>query len=138
MDVTKADLEMLKDLAKDIRKRKERIEELDSKLKGSRGPMTGTRGSGGASDPQKKLWDAMFELEDQLATRKEEQEAMLRRIEPELDKLPEPGRTILKWRYIEGMEWKPIAKRAKYARSVCFELHNRAIDLLEKSGLASD
>ena len=129
--ITRDDLELLLRLKNDIVKLESHLAELWSSMTGSRSLGNGARASSFVADRLGTDSARKEELEGMLAIRKDELNDWWSWCVQGIEDVPEPGRLILKLRYIDGLEWRQIAAVARYDRVTCIRHRNAAFDFLE-------
>lgn len=67
------------------------------------------------------------ELESALREDLAAAEAQAQRVEQELGALPEAQRIVMELRYVDGLSWQEVEKKANYDRRHCFRLHAAAL-----------
>lgn len=59
-------------------------------------------------------------------------EARAQRVERELEALPAAQRLIMTLRYLDGLSWREVARKAHYSVDWCFTLHRKAALKIQK------
>ena len=74
----------------------------------------------------------MEALEKEIGERIEAYAATVREVEGEIDRLEEPlQREVLRYRYLNGWNWRAIAARMGYSREWLWKQHARALERME-------
>ena len=132
--ITKRDLQSLANIGERIRSIEEQIQTLRDQIRRCTPQLTGMPGGSRQEDRMaayvakaEKLLNLYRELVLELAEKK-------LKIERELDTLPEQQARVMRFRYIEGMSWRKVARKMHLSEDHCKHIHKKAIVRLEKSG----
>jgi DNA-directed RNA polymerase specialized sigma subunit len=126
------------DTLKNIRREREKInahvaqlERLQSAVERvTSTPHIGSRGSA-VNDPMAEAVAKIVEMQSRLLDMVLEAEMLIADVERYIeDVLPPKQARIIRLRYFEALTWDEITEKTEYARSWCFDLHDRAIDYL--------
>lgn len=107
---------------------RERIEALQSDIERiTQVPRNMPGGAGAGHDALSGKVAKLVDLKAQLADKVAEVEAKTLEIDTLFSGLPEQQRTVLWFRYVEGLSWSAVSKRVGYSRRHCLRIHSAAI-----------
>jgi DNA-directed RNA polymerase specialized sigma24 family protein len=131
--LTIEDLRNLRDLHSQINSLKGRIERLRGLLSSPASVRLSyaPRGSGTHSDPVGNGVVKLAEMEEELQQRIVELEEKIRRIEGEINALPPRERAVIRARYVDGLDWRQVARRASYTSEHCRKINAMACRKLD-------
>lgn len=118
MKVTIKDLQACRDILGQIETIEERITRLRSQAEQLSRPLTGMPGSE-AGDQLAAYAAKMDELERRLAGRRIALEEYRQACDVWIDTLPAQQARVMRLRYIVGLPWRQVAKRAGYSTEHC-------------------
>ena len=73
-------------------------------------------------------------LQGELQRRAEAWAAEQLRVAQAIDRVADPlAREVLRYRYLDGLDWREIAARMCYSRDWLWKVHRRAVEELERS-----
>lgn len=124
--VTQQDLKACRDIRGQIESIDERIARLRSQAERLSRPLTGMPGGGSAGDALAVYAARLDELERQRADRVIALEEQLQVCEDWIDALPGQQAKVMRLRYIVGLSWRQVAKRAHYSVGHCRNIHTAA------------
>lgn len=130
--VTKEELKEHYRLVCEIHDLQEEIKELQS-LQQSIGAVK-FGGAGGGSGSSDAIGSKLAKLNDMLeyyVLKIEERIIQQERIEKELERLPVTERRLMRYRYIDGLEWKDIMGKMCYSWKQVHRIHGRALEKLK-------
>ena len=130
--VTKEELKEHYRLVCEIHDLQEEIKELQS-LQQSIGAVK-FGGAGGGSGNSDAIGSKLAKLNDMLeyyVLKIEERIIQQERIEKELERLPVTERRLMRYRYIDGLEWKDIMGKMCYSWKQVHRIHGRALEKLK-------
>ena len=111
---------------KNVRRQKLRVETLQERIERLRSRAEYNQrqlGECGRSDPTRdrlaEYAAELDELERELTGEMIELEKQLVAVDAELAKLPENQEKVLRFRYVEGLGWEMVAKKAHYCERHC-------------------
>ena len=133
MPTAKGFLEDTRRLAERIRRTREMIEAADSML-GVRGcdPAFERVSGGSRRDRLAESLDRLQGYRDELAGLLDDYIALQRFACSVVDRLPDPRHgQVISMRYLEGREWREIARKTAYSQTQLFRLHRAALASLE-------
>ena len=120
---------------KNVRRQKLRVESLQERIERLRSRAEYTQqqlGECGRSDPTRdrlaEYVAELDELERQLTGEMIALEKQLVTMDAELAKLPENQEKVLRLRYIAGLGWDKVAKKARYCERQCMRLGKKLIE----------
>lgn len=137
METTREKLQAVRDALADVERVLERYERAKSRVEGTQA----RRFDGVAGDGNSVHHVASDALENYIQTREEMLEALnywmdlLKEQERQAEKIPESmEKLILDYRYFwpRLLTWAEIAARAHVSTKYCYELHKKALKLMEK------
>lgn len=133
--MTKERLRRYRDIKREAKQIKEQLEEVESRLYSPKGQqLTGmpSAPSPGGSTITESLIERHAQLvqhyREQLARLEEEQLA----VETAIESLPPTARTILRYRYIDGLKWEEVCVLMHYSWTQTHEIHGRALEQLRE------
>ena len=91
-------------------------------------------GAGGGSGNSDAIGSKLAKLNDLLeyyVLKIEERIIQQERIEKELERLPVTERRLMRYRYIDGLEWKDIMGKMCYSWKQVHRIHGRALEKLK-------
>ena len=119
------------ELRKEHGRLERKIRELESQsqnVTAKYGAMPGGGGGNGNS-----VWDALVEARKRAGAKLAETLYREADIEQFINSLPEPAhRMLLKYRYLELMNWEPIAKKMNYSDRQVRRIHGEALQAARK------
>ena len=130
--ITKEELKEHYRLVCEIHDLQEEIKELQS-LQQSIGAVK-FGGAGGGSGNSDAIGSKLAKLNDLLeyyVLKIEERIIQQERIEKELERLPVTERRLMRYRYIDGLEWKDIMGKMCYSWKQVHRIHGRALEKLK-------
>lgn len=105
---------------------RERIEALQSDIERiTQVPRNMPGGAGAGHDALSGKVARLVDLKNELITRAEKLEAGMTEAERLLDGLPEQQRMIVWLRYVEGLSWRQVARKAHYGERHCRRINKR-------------
>ena len=117
---------------KNVRRQKQRVEELQDRIERLRSRAEYTQqqlGECGRSDPTRdRLAEHVAELDElerELTGEMIALEKQLVIVDAELARLPEHQERVLRLRYIDGLSWKKVSRLAEYCERQCARLCNQ-------------
>ena len=130
--VTKEELKEHYRLVCEIHDLQEEIKELQS-LQQSIGAVKfgGAGGGSGSSDAIGSKLAKLNDLLEYYVLKIEERIIQQERIEKELERLPVTERRLMRYRYIDGLEWKDIMGKMCYSWKQVHRIHGRALEKLK-------
>ena len=131
--VTKEELKEHYRLVCEIHDLQEEIKELQS-LRQSIGAVK-FGGAGGGSGNGDAIGSKIAKLNDMLeyyVLKVEERLIQQEKIENELERLPVTERRLMRYRYIDGLEWKDIMGKMCYSWKQVHRIHGRALQKLNE------
>ena len=134
--MTKERLRRYREIKKEARQIRDKLEEIESRLYSPRGQLlTGmpSAPSPGGSAVRETLIDRHAQLvemyQEHLARLDEEQLA----VENAITSLEDPvARLLLRYRYIDGLKWEEVCVRIRYSWTQTHEIHGQALQLLKE------
>ena len=131
--VTKEELKEHYRLVCEIHDLQEEIKELQS-LQQSIGAVKfgGAGGGSGSSDAIGSKLAKLNDLLEYYVLKIEERIIQQERIEKELERLPVTERRLMRYRYIDGLEWKDIMGKMCYSWKQVHRIHGRALQKLNE------
>ena len=132
--ITKEELKEHYRLVCEIHDLQEEIKELQSLQQAIGAVKFG--GAGGGSGNSDAIGSKLAKLNDLLeyyVLKIEERIIQQEKIEKELERLPVTERRIMRYRYIDGLEWKDIMGRMHYSWQWVHKIHGRALEKLKEA-----
>lgn len=132
--ITKEELKEHYRLVCEIHDLQEEIKELQSLQQAIGAVKFG--GAGGGSGNGDAIGSKLAKLNDLLeyyVLKIEERIIQQEKIEKELERLPVTERRIMRYRYIDGLEWKDIMGRMHYSWQWVHKIHGRALEKLKEA-----
>lgn len=130
--VTKEELKEYYRLVCEIRELQEEIKQLQSvwqSVGATRYDIVG--GSGGSGDIMGKTFARLNELTEYYAQKIEERIQQQEKIETAIEHLPIVERRLMRYRYIDGLDWVNVAARLNYSWKQTHRIHSRALQMLK-------
>lgn len=119
------------ELRKEHRRLERKIEELESQCQSVTAKYSALPGGGGGNG--NSAWDALVEARERAGAALTKTLYREADIEQFINSLPEPRyRVLLKYRYLELLNWEPIAKKMNYSERQLRRLHGRALQAARK------
>ena len=130
--VTKEELKEHYRLVCEIKDLQEEIKELQS-LQQSIGAVKfgGTGGGSGNGDAIGSKLAKLNDLLEYYVLKVEERIIRQKQIEKEIERLPTTERRLMRYRYIDGLEWKDIMGKMCYSWKQVHRIHGRALEKLK-------
>lgn len=130
--MTKKDLQQFRKLQIELESIEEQIAQLDAKIKKATASF-GMSPRGGKSANKEDRIIKLLDLKEDYEIRGGKIIAEQMKIEKELDKLSDPvEKAVLRYRYINNMDWEDIQIMIGYERAQTYRIHDRAIKNLQK------
>ena len=131
--MTKKDLQQFRKLQIELESIEEQITRLDAKIKKATASF-GMSPRGGKSADKEDRIIKLLDLKEDYETRGGKIIAEQIKIEKELDKLSDPvEKAVLRYRYIDNMDWEDIQIMIGYERTNTYRIHDRAIKNLQNT-----
>lgn len=131
--LTKQELKSYNHLKKEIEQLQEQIKQLNLQIyMVSSTKITGAPGGSGSPD---KIADNIARLDELMRYYMDKLQVVVMRqeqIEKEIEQLPEQERVLMRYRYIEGLEWENIAVKMGYSWRNIHYIHSKALQQIEK------
>ena len=128
--MTQKDLLACREIRGEIETIKERIDRLRSQAERMSRPLSLAPGGGQADDALAVYAARLDELERQLAEKVIGLEKQLQACEDWICTLPVQQSKVMRLRYIEGLRWRQVARRAHYTVRHCTRIHMVALKKL--------
>ena len=129
--MTKKDLQQFRKLQRELESIEEQITRRDAKIKKATASF-GMSPRGGKSADKEDRIIKLLDLKEDYETRGGKIIAEQIKIEKELDKLSDPvEKAVLRYRYIDNMDWEDIQIMIGYERTNTYRIHDRAIKNLQ-------
>lgn len=126
--ITKQELKSYTHLKKEIEQLQEQIKQLNQQIyMVSSTKITGAPGGSGSPD---KIADNIARLDELMRYYMDKLQVVVMRqeqIEKEIEQLPEQERVLMRYRYIEGLEWENICIEMHYAWAQIHRIHASAL-----------
>lgn len=129
--MTLDDLKMVKTYKYSIRSIEESIERLRSDMERITQVLSHAPAHAESRDKLAYQIQRMQELEAARAHEVADMEEHIDRCRTWLTTIPEQQAKILEFRYMDGLEWEDVAKKARYSESHCYKIHKRAVEKME-------
>ena len=126
--MTQKDLQACRKIRGEIETLNERITRLRSQAERMSRPLSLAPGGGQADDALSVYAARLDELERQLAEKVIALEEQLQACEELFCTLPTQQAKVMRLRYIEGLRWRQVARRAHYCRQHCTKIHKAALE----------
>ena len=126
--MTHKDLQACREIRGEIETIKERIDRLRSQAERMSRPLSLAPGGGQADDALAVYAARLDELERQLAEKVIKLEEQLQACEDWICTLPAQQAKVMRLRYIEGLRWRQVARRAHYSRQHCTKIHKAVLE----------
>lgn len=126
--MTQKDLQACREIRGEIETLNERIARLRSQAERMSRPLSLAPGGGQADDALSVYAARLDELERMLAERVIALEEQLQACEDWICTLPAQQAKVMRLRYIEGLRWRQVARRAHYSVDWCWKINSRALE----------
>ena len=132
--MTKERLRTYRDLSKELRQIRQKIEALEGTLYSPKVPkLSGMPGSGPSGvNAKEELADKHLELLDLYRAKERELAAEQLTIERAIDSLDYKERMVLRAYYIDGMTWEQVCVAVSYSWTQTHRIHSKALTKLKK------
>lgn len=130
----KKELNEYRDNIKYIEDKLEDTEEVKAKVEKITTTYSETK-TNSANESTDKFADAISKLEElKIDCTEKMKELLLKKfeIDDKIEKLEQPYKNVLFYRYTKGLEWNEVAKKIGYTRDYVCELHGEALYLYSK------
>ena len=130
--MTKKELQRHRKLRIELQNIEYQIVDVDAKIKKSTAQYGKTTRGGKPSDKEDTIIK-LIELKKRYEIQGGKIISEQMEIENELEKLSDPvEKAVLRYRYIDNMDWEDVSIMIKYERAQTFRIHTRAIRNLQK------
>jgi hypothetical protein len=127
MDPVRAFLGSFWEMRKEQTRLERKIEELESQSESVTAKLSAS--PGGGSGRSNAVWDALIEARERAEAKLAEALRRSQEIEQFIDRMPTSiYRVILRLRYLERLEWQPIADQLGYERRQITRIHGAALE----------
>lgn len=130
----KTELNEYRDNIKYIEDKLDDTEEVKAKVEKITTTYSETK-TNSSSESHDKFADALSRLEElKIDCTEKMQELLLKKfeIDEKIEKVEQPYKNVLFYRYTKGLEWNEVAKKIGYTRDYVCELHGEALYLYSK------
>ncbi len=132
--ITKEELKNHYNLVCEIHDLQEEIRQLQSVAKTAGAVKYNSAGSGtGGSDTIGEKLAKLNDLMEYYVLKVEESIEQQKRIEAEIEKLPVIERRLIRYRYIDGLDWVHVASKMNYSWQGTHKIHARALKRLAET-----
>lgn len=132
--MTKERLKRYRALKEERYQIRQKLLELESAMYSPRiQHLTGMPRSGGSGSVQDRLTARHIELQKAYAAKQAEIDAELLAIENAIDSLEPVERMILRYRYIDGLQWSSICTKVHYGWTRTHAYHSKALRTLSEN-----
>lgn len=132
--MTKERLRRYRDIKREAEQIKEQLEEVESRLYSPKGQQLTGMPSAPSHDGN-TITESLIDHHAQLVQRYREQLARLEEeqlaVETAIESLPPTARTILRYRYIDGLKWEEVCVLVSYSWVQVHKVHGRALEQLK-------
>ena len=131
---SKKELNEYRDDIKYIADKLDDAEDIKTKMKKVTTILSSTK-TNSSNENNDKIGDALIKLEElEIDCTERMKEALLKKfkIDDKIEKVEQPYKNILFYRYTKRMDWREVAKELGYALDYVYELHGEALYLYSK------
>lgn len=129
--ITKEELKNHYNLVREIQDLQEEIKQLQSVAKTAGAVHYGSFGGNGRADTIGEKLAKLNDLSEYYILKVEESLEQQKHIEREIEKLPVNERRLIRYRYIDGLDWVQVASKMNYSWKQTHRIHGRALQKLK-------
>ena len=131
--MTKERLREYRDLHRELKQIEEKVETMESTLYSPKIPrITGMPSAAGNGNSKEDLAAKHIELLDYYRKKQQELYTEQLAIEKAIESLDGVERTLMRYRYIEGLTWDEICDKMHYGWNSVHRIHGRALSKMRK------
>ena len=137
--MTKERLREYRDLHRELKQIEEKVETMESTLYSPKIPrITGMPSAAGNGNSKEDLAAKHIELLDYYRKKQQELYTEQLAIEKAIESLDGVERTLMRYRYIEGLTWEEVCVKMNYGWTQTHKIHGKALQMLKKDKETSE
>lgn len=109
-----------------------RIQRIEDSLTHITAVLSGMPRGATGRDKMAKLVSELTDLKTEKAEKLIRLETNMRRVETALDELPDIERIVMRYRFVECLPWREVAKKTNYSESYLYVIKKAAMKRLNK------
>lgn len=108
-----------------------RIEDLEGALMRTTTRLNGMPHSSDGSDKMAGMVAVIEDLRSKLDERRVEIEANMQKVDKALDALPAQQRTVMRYRYVDGLPWEVVSRKTHWSVPHLFRIKKAALERMK-------
>lgn len=133
--MTKEQLQAYRNIGREIRQILNRLDALETAMYNPKAQqLTGMPSAPSKDNPLEQMVIQRAELQRRYSELLTELLAEQLTIEAAIEQAPPAARTLLRYRYIDGLKWEEICVKMNYSWRQMHRLHAQALDALKEEG----